>query len=199
MPFLIFFGLSAIGIFYLSSGEVTEMITGKKLYDLPDVDPANQGGNYKDDYDVIFESVSKSTGVPFALLKAHAIQESSLNPRAFTDENPQKTADRSGWASRGLMQILAWPGTTRLVQFGFTSDDLFDSVQGDLGKLYDPYTNVKIGAAIIASNLRSCGGNLRDAVNMYNAGVKESVRKAPLGYVDKVLGYYSTLIGKDVS
>lgn len=165
-----------------------------RLYGLPDIFPEEQGGSYKRDFDVLFEKHADRTGVPFGLLKAHAIQESSLNPRAFRDENPSKRTDRLGWASRGLMQLLAWPGTTRWAQFGFTNTK--DEKSLDL--LYDPDINIQLAADLIRSNLKACGGNLRDAVNMYNAGVKESVRKAPDNYVDRVTGYYSTIIKRTV-
>jgi len=200
MPFfLLVGGALGLGILFFSSG-VSDMTTkGKRIYDLPDVEPLDQGGTYKTDYDVIFETVANETNVPFALLKAHAITESSLNPLALTDENPGKTPDRSGWASRGLMQILFWQNSSRLEQFGYSADDLFDSVLGDGGKLFDPYINAKIGGLLIKANLQACGGNLRDAVNMYNAGVKESVRVAPNNYVGKVIGYYSTLVKENVT
>lgn len=165
-----------------------------RLFSLPDIFPEEQGGSYKRDFDVIFEKHADRTGVPFGLLKAHAIRESSLNPRAFRDENPSKRQDRLGWASRGLMQLLAWPGTTRWAQFGFSKT----ATEKDLDALYDPDTNIKLAADLIKSNLNACAGNLRDAVNMYNAGVKESVRKAPDSYVDKVLGYYETIIKRTV-
>ena len=163
----------------------------KRLYDLEDIEPENQGGNYKQDYDLDIENAADLENVPFALLKAHAIAESSLNPRAFMDENPNKLSSRQGWASRGLMQLLFWPGSTRFEQFGYTSEMLSGGE-----KLYDPHINTLIAAKLIRANLKSCSGNLRDAVNMYNTGAKESVRIAPGGYVDKVLKYYNTLLGK---
>lgn len=168
-----------------------------KLFDLKDVDPADQGGNFKRDYDSVFESVSDETGVPFALLKAHAIAESSLNPNAYLDESGGR-ADRVGWASRGLMQILWAPGNEhkeinfdRWSRYGYPGKDL-----GLAGvRQFEPYINVHIAAQLIRDNLNSAHGNLRDAVNMYNTGKKESVFKAPNGYVDKVIGYYNKLIG----
>lgn len=195
MPFvLILAGIGILGILFTSS-DVGEFVdSDDTLYNLPDVKPEDQGGSFKKDYDLIFKSVQNETGVPFALLKAHAIQESSLNPRAFRDENPAKNPARLGWASRGLMQTLFWPGSTRFEQFGYTSADL------DAGeKLFDPYTNVKIAAKLIAANLKACGGNVKDAVNMYNSGAKFSVREAPGNYTGKVLGYYSTLTKRTIA
>lgn len=181
--------LLGVGIFFMSRNASN----AGRLYGLLDVLPEEQGGSYKRDFDVIFEKYADKYGVPFALLKAHAIKESSLNPRAFRDENPTKRVDRQGWASRGLMQLLAWPGTTRWVQFGYPVAN-----ESDLEKMYDPEINIDLAAQLIRSNLKACGGNLRDAINMYNAGVKESVRQAPGEYVNKVVSYYEKMIKRSV-
>lgn len=158
---------------------------------LKDVSPENQGGTYKKDYDQAFLAASKKRGVPFALLKAHAIAESSLNPKAFRDENPSGRTDRKGWASRGLMQILWWPGSERWKKYGHPDSDL--GSDGDM--MFDPYLNTDIAAALIKDNLKAVDGSLRDAINMYNTGKTEAQYRAPENYVDKVLGYYNKLIG----
>lgn len=160
-----------------------------RKWSLKDVQPENQGGSYRREFDSIFWDVANAEDVPFALLKAHAIVESSLRPNAIRDENPTKNPRRIGWTSFGLMQLLWWPGTERFSQFGYPASSL-----GDGTILYQPNVNIKIAARLIKANLQACNGNLRDAINMYNAGVKESVRPAPLNYVDKVIGHYETLI-----
>ncbi len=191
MPFL----LIGLGILFFVSqtsdaGSVLNM--SKRLFNLDDVLPENQSGSFKTDYDIVFENAADKYGVPFALMKAHAIQESSLNPSAFMDENPQSKPDRDGWASRGLMQVLWWPGSGRFEQYGYSDSDLgFDGV-----RLFEPELNIDIAAQIIKSNLQSSKGNIRDAINMYNSGVKESVRPAPGNYTDKVYKNYLTLLGK---
>lgn len=157
-------------------------------FNLVDVVPADQGGDYSTIYDYYFSKYAKKYAVPFAMIKAHAIVESSLNANAFRDES-DTGSNREGWASRGLMQILWWPKSERFKKYGHP-----DSTLGASGELmFDPDTNVDIGACLIRDNLRACNGNVRDAMNMYNAGVKESVRKAPNGYVDKVFGIYDQL------
>lgn len=153
--------------------------------DLPDVRPESQGGNYSRAYDDVFYEVGQSYGVPFALLKAHAIKESSLSASAFRQEP-------KGKASYGLMQVLWWQNSNRFNNWGFSDDMIRD---GSL--LYDPEVNVSIACEIILDNYRRLK-NLRDAINAYNTGVKESVRVAPYDYVNKVLGYYSTIIGRTV-
>lgn len=165
------------------------------LKNLPDVAPADQGGGFDTEYDMFFSAAADSWGVPFALLKAHAIQESSLNPNAFLDENPQKDPARQGWASRGLMQLLWWPGSERFQKFGYPDETLGT----DALELFDPHVNLTIAAQLVKANLIACRGNIRDAVNMYNTGKKEADLEAPNGYVDKVVGYYSTLVNKGVS
>lgn len=163
----------------------------KRLFNLDDVEPENQGGGYKRDYDPYFEAAANEFGVPFALLKAHALAESTLNPAAFRDENPNNLPKRQGWASRGLMQILWWPGSQRFKKYGYSDEDLgFDGV-----RMFEPQVNVRIAAQLIRDNLNAVKGNVRDAINMYNTGVKESVRAAPLGYTDKVYNYYQKILG----
>lgn len=177
MPFLLIAGLAFLGVFFMGGGA------------LSDVDPSEQGGNFSTEFDSEFVLASQKFGVPFALLKAHAIQESSLNPQAIRQE--PATSSRPASASYGLMQLLWWQGSERWSQFGVTDAEISD---GTL--LYDPQTNIDLGAQLIKANLRSCGGSLRDAINMYNAGVKESVREAPGNYVEKVLGYYNSILNK---
>lgn len=166
----------------------------KRLYDIDDVDPNEQGGSYKRDYDIFMEAAADEFKVPFALIKAHAIAESSLNPNAFLDENPKKLPQRQGWASRGLMQILWWPGSDRFKKYGYADKDLgLDGI-----RMFEPNVNVRIAAQLIRDNLQSSKGDVRDAINMYNTGKKESVYPAPNGYTDKVYKYYKTILGKGI-
>lgn len=154
-------------------------------FNLADVAPADQGGSFSTQYDDAMMQASFEKSVPFALIKAHAIRESSLRASAYRLEP-------TGKASYGLMQILWWQNSNRFAQFGFPDD-----VVRDGSPLYDPGINTKIGAAIIADNLNRLG-NLRDAINAYNTGVRESIREAPGNYVDDVLSYYETLVGRSV-
>ena len=152
----------------------------------PDISPQDQGGNFDTTYDQNMLDASQKHNVPFALIKAHAIRESSLRSNAFHN-------DYSDHSSYGLMQVEWWPGSGRLAKFGYP-----DSEIGDGSMLYDPETNCDIGAGIIKANLDWLG-NLRDAINAYNTGVPESEREAPDNYVNDVLGYYSTLVGSTVT
>ena len=188
MPFLIIGGIIFIwGLAKAGDGGLMEI--KNRLYDLPDIDPDLQGGNFKKDFDFVFEATADKWQVPFALLKAHAIKESSLNDKAFRDENPTKRKDRIGWVSRGLMQTLFWPGSTRFDKYGYTSEILSDGE-----RLFNPTVNVDVAAQLIRENLKICRGNLRDAINMYNSGKKESVYKAPYNYVDDVIKNYEIII-----
>lgn len=182
--------------------ELTPMTKDKtRSWGLKDVEPSEQSGGYKTDYDIYFEAAADEFDVPFALLKAHAIQESSLKEKAFRNENPSNRADREGWASRGLLQLLWAPDKNnslaknklydRFKKYGYSGDTIGN---GDL--LFKPDVNTRISAQLIRDNLKSCGGSIRDAINMYNAGVKESVRQAPEDYVGKVLKYYNKIIGE---
>lgn len=157
----------------------------KNVMGLPDIDPEVQGGSFSVKYDEVLDQISHEKGVPFALLKAHAIRESSLNSAAFRQEP-------NGKASYGLMQILWWKNSNRFVNFGYSDDTI-----GNESNLYDPYLNVSIAASLILENWDRFNENLRDTINAYNTGVSEAKRVAPYNYVDDVIKYYKTLIGKD--
>lgn len=184
MPLFILLGMAGLGIWMVSK-------VNSQTY--PDIDPAAQGGGFSTDYDIFFETAHETYGVPFALLKAHSIQESSLNPNAFLDENPQQKPERQGWASRGLMQILWWPGSERFKKYGHPDESL--GVDGIV--MFQPDVNVDIAAQIIKDNIARAK-TLRDAINMYNTGKTEAELEAPGNYVDKVLGYYSQIVNQEV-
>jgi len=154
----------------------------KTLSDLPDVDPANQGGDYDNQYDEYFVSAKNRTGVPFALLKAHAIRESSLQPNVYH-------ADTALKGSYGLMQIEWWPQSNRFNKYGYSDDEI-----GDGSLLYEPTINCFIGASIIRDNMAWLK-NLRDAINAYNTGTTEAKHPAPVHYVDDVVKYYNEILG----
>jgi len=163
------------------------IVTNNK-WNLPDIDSSIQRGVYLRDFDESFEKASHATGVPFALIKAHALRESSLAPGAYHYDNA-----RSG-ASYGLMQV-EWNFNNRFAKYGFD-----DAVLGRDGSgLYDPDTSAMIGACVIRDNLNWLSGNLRDSINAYNTGGPESKRRAPGNYVDDVINYYQTLIGGSVN
>jgi len=153
---------------------------------LVDVLPENQGGSFSRVFDGDFYAASQEFGIPFALLKAHAIRESALKSSAFRQEP-------SGKASYGLMQILWWKGSNRFADWGYPDD-----VIGDGTLLYDSRVNVRIAAQLILDNFHWAGPGLRDVINAYNTGVKESKRVAPGNYVNDVIKYYSTLVGGPV-
>lgn len=200
---MILFAGVAIGIIalFLSSKTTDIKIESEnvmnRLYDLKDVSLENQGGNYKKDFDIYFMAAADEFGVPFALLKAHSIKESSINAKAFLDENPKKDPKKQDWGSRGLMQLL-WANVKtswlydRFKHLGY-SGDVIASSNGNI--LFDPQVNTRLAADLIRSNLKSCNGNIRDAVNMYNTGKKESQVVAPYNYVDKVINYYQEILG----
>ncbi len=170
------------GILLMSSKSIAGSATSGGY---PDVDPANQGGSYDETYDTFFYSNGQLYGVPFALMKAHAIRESSLKPGSFLPDN------RGG--SYGLMQLSWGPGNERFAAYGYDAATI-----GDGQLLYDNDVNTKIAAQLIRDNLKRFG-NLRDAINAYNTGVAYSTRVAPVHYTEDVLKYYSELVGREVT
>lgn len=159
-------------------------------WSLPDVDSSLQKGSYDTTYDESFEKASNETGVPFALLKAHAIRESALKSDAYHYDD----ADNGG--SYGLMQV-EWNSTggnyNRLAQYGYSGDTIKDG-----SMLYDPDISAYLGACIIRDNLNRFKGNLRDSINAYNTGAAVVVRAAPNNYVNDVIVYYSQITGESV-
>jgi soluble lytic murein transglycosylase-like protein len=156
-----------------------------------DVDPSQQGGSWDTSFDGSFQRSGQKNGVPFALLKSHAIRESALNPNAIRNE--PSTSTRPPSASYGLMQILWWKSSNRFASYGYSDDFIADG-----SVLYNSEVNTDIAAHLIKENLNRFG-NLRDAINAYNTGVAESVRVAPGNYVDDVLNIYSTLVGSQIT
>lgn len=199
-PLLI--GAAILGVLFMSKsggtsaatpGGTNSAVFRNNPWNLPDVDSSQQHGVYLQDFDECFEKASAQTGVPFALIKAHAIRESSLKSGAYHYDNP-----KSG-ASYGLMQV-EWNFNNRFEKYGFP-----DSILGSDGAgLYDPDTNTMIGALIIRDNLgwlnkgKTLQG-LRDTINSYNTGTDEDTHPAPGNYVNDVLSYYSNLIGETVT
>ena len=179
--------LVVVGAFLLFGGVAVAASVNKYG---KDIGPENQGGKYSRAYDSAFLAASNATGVPFALIKAHAVRESALDPNATRNEPPR--GSRPASASYGLTQILWWPGSERFDQFGYPDDSLDDGA-----KLFDPETNAIIGAKIMQDNLDRLG-NLRDAINAYNTGVRENVRIAPGNYVNDVIKIYSELIKEGI-
>ncbi|PWU11826.1 MAG: hypothetical protein C5B47_00250 [Verrucomicrobia bacterium] len=163
------------------------VITRHNKWNLPDIDQENQHGVFSREFDEAFEKASGETGVPFALIKAHAIRESSLKPNAYHFDNA------TVGASYGLMQVEWIAGSGRFEKYGVMDDEIRD---GSL--LYDPEVSARLGALIIRDNLDWLKGNLRDAINAYNTGTREAKMPAPYNYVNDVLKYYSEIIGGEV-
>lgn len=187
--------IGAVGGVYLYSQNASattqnlEVSVGQKFlnpnYDLFDVSPDDQQGGFLKTYDQQMLEASVITGVPFALIKAHSIQESSLKPSAFRQE-------KKG-ASYGLMQVMWWPSSQRFQKWGYSDDQL---AQGQ--KLFDPTINCFLGAMVIKDNLERFD-SLDDAINAYNTGVSVSQHSAPYDYVKKVKNYYQKILGGSIT
>ncbi len=136
------------------------------------------------DFDALFRRHGAAHGVDWRLLKAIALVESSLNPRA---EHPNGL-------SSGLLQVYCAPAHAPACRNRF---NVAGWPPASRAQLYDPDYNAHIATQILAWNLRTYG--LEKGIAVYNAW---GARKTPAGqafpnqaYVDAVLTRYHTLGG----
>ncbi|MBI2914356.1 MAG: transglycosylase SLT domain-containing protein [Firmicutes bacterium] len=105
----------------------------------------------EDAFDVEISRAAKEYSLPPALIKAAIKQESAFNPRAYRDE----PAISDG--SYGLMQLLYQTARS----LGYT---------GTPAGLFDPGTNILLGAKYIRSMMDQFHQDERLAIAGYNAG-----------------------------
>jgi len=127
--------------------------------------------------DDLFRKWGVVYGVDWQLLKSIAVTESRLNPDAVN------AADNE---SIGLMQVLCRPDGGGGCSNGLNVDGWSEATRK---KLFDPRFNIKIGAQILAWNIRTYG--LPKAIAVYNRWAE---RTSPVAgpfqnqlYVDAVL------------
>lgn len=113
------------------------------------------------DYDAEIVEAAQRYGVDPDLIRSIMGVESDGNPDA-----------RGAAGEVGLMQVM--PATARSVDPSVSTSDL-----------WDPITNIDVGAHYLANQLARYGGDVAKAVSAYNAGTATS-RNQP--YVDKVFG-----------
>lgn len=139
----------------------------------------------KNEIDALFLKYGTLYNVPPNLLKALAVVESALKPNAIRNNPPNDV-------SAGLMQVLCLPGANGVCTNKFN----VDGWQGmTLQRLLDPETNIKIGAQIIAYNLRTYG--YKRGIAVYNSwSARNSPADGPFpndAYVNKVLSLVNKL------
>ncbi len=97
-----------------------------------------------------WQSAAKRYGIHETLLRAIALTESAMDPRAIH-------RNTNGSVDVGLMQINSrW--FPRLAEMGIQSDDL-----------WNPCTNIHVGAWVLAGEIRRFGYTWQ-AIGAYNAG-----------------------------
>ncbi len=109
-----------------------------------------------------FDTAAKRHYVSADLLRAIACVESNFNPKAVN-------YNRDGSADYGIMQINSrW--LDELSVFGIERDHL-----------WDPCTNIHVGAWVLAQKIQAAGYNWR-AIGAYNAGLKQTPQREGLRY-----------------
>lgn len=116
-------------------------------------------------YQQCFNAAAAKHGVPVDVLVSIAEQESGFNPKAINGAN------KNGSTDYGIMQINSW-WLPRLAKYGVHK----------AADLYDPCTNIEIGAWIFAQGIKTHGWNWR-GIGAYNAAT-DSKR---LNYAEKIL------------
>jgi hypothetical protein len=91
-------------------------------------------------------------------------------------ESSGDPAARGAAGEVGLMQVM--PATAQMVRPGISE-----------AELWDPATNVDVGAAYFARQLQRYGGDVAAAISAYNAGTATPRNQS---YVDRVLGAIGT-------
>ncbi len=116
--------------------------------------------------DACFEQAGLRYGIAPQLLRAIAWVESAMDPRALN-------ANRDGTHDIGLMQVNSrW--LLRLARFGLRPQDL-----------WDPCTNVHVGAWILAHAIRRWGYTW-EAVGAYHAGDRPAAAARRARYAERV-------------
>lgn len=122
-----------------------------------------------------FEEAGALYGVPPSLLRGIAQVESSMNPGALNEGHLRRTRS----VDVGLMQINS----------RWLSREPFKSLGYQREHLLNPCANVKVGAWILANEIRQRGLNW-EAVGAYNASCRtlkgDDCSRARLGYAWKV-------------
>ena len=113
------------------------------------------------EYDALIAAAAERYNVPFSWVKAVAGAESNFDPWAMRLE--PKIND----ASRGLMQVLM--RTARALGY-----------QGDEQGLFDPATNIDLGAKLLGELISRCGANFRRVYSGYNSGGCENYLSNPV-------------------
>jgi soluble lytic murein transglycosylase-like protein len=130
--------------------------------------------------DDLFRKWGTQYGVGWQLLKAVARKESRLNPRAVNNADNE---------SIGLMQVLCRPDGRGGCANNFRVEGWREATRE---RLFEPEFNIRIGAQILAWNVRKYG--MPKAIAVYNRWTERaSPRAGPFvnqAYVDTVLANY---------
>lgn len=128
-------------------------------------------------YQALISKHAAAFGLPEAWIKAVMQQESSGIPNAYRAE------PRINDASYGLMQLLYRTAKG----LGYT---------GEPDGLYDPDTNIFLGAKLLAQLRTQYGDDLRRVYSAYNSGKPDTylTNQQVASNVEKVIGYLTQFL-----
>lgn len=146
---------------------------------LPSIGTAVFGANntVTSDLDTLYQKHGQLKGVDWQLLKAIAQQESSENPGAIGP-----TGDY------GLMQVLCRPNAEGYCTTSFPALPDWPPA-GGYKDLLNPDVSLHYGAQIIRWNIDYANGDIKEALAIYNGGIKNP----NYSYANKVLGKYNAI------
>jgi hypothetical protein len=121
-------------------------------------------------FDAVINTVSKKVGVNSRIMQAIGMQESGLGSGG--NYNPKTGRDKDG--NQGVSPWQLDPAS------GIAKEKLDRAAK-------DPAYAAELSANLMKQNLAATGGNLREALSMYNSGSRTS--SAGLAYADSVLHF----------
>jgi soluble lytic murein transglycosylase-like protein len=171
MPFILGIGALLAALLLLAKGKNDE---GNVYIDFGEVIEKDRDAEKPATIDAMIAVAASRYGVDAALVKAIAMTESSLNPRATNPSDP----------SYGLMQVMPI-----LAQDYGIVKEWQKPTSAEIAMIYDPQTNLYIGSWFLAKLTKKYSRDV--AIQMYNVGESGYLQgRRNSEYLARVRRYY---------